>query len=260
MTRNSSRISSSTKNLYSIVITGVMLYAYVCPLGMMAGFDFTFPLGTVYAIEESQQKEVEHSANDSGSGHDGRTLDGMDTVTDLLEGKQVTREFRDSIEVLLDDVRKREEALSEREKALELVQRDITQKLNQLRDAREQLNKLTKKIDQEREEELAVAVKKYKAMDAKLAAKFFNQMDLEFVAPVLKRMDTRTGGGILDEMVNDAEQGTPAEVQVKLAKLKELGEYLVDPLLKEAMAAELVHDVSLVFNLFNHLLLPRGLL
>ncbi len=238
MTRNALRISFPAKNLYSVAVTVVVLTISSGLMGLLTRWNFPLPLGTVYAVEDTQQKEVENSANDSGSDHDGGTLDGMDTVTDLLEGKQVTREFRDSIEEMLDDVRKREEALSEREKALELVQRDITEKLNQLRDAREQLNKLTKKIDQERQEELANAVKKYKAMDAKLAARFFNQMDLEFVAPVLKRMDTRTGGGILNEMVNDAQQGTATEVQEKLAKLKELGEYLVDPLLKESLAVE----------------------
>lgn len=190
------------------------------------------PLGTLSAVSGQEQKREEDSARDAREANSGTPIQGMETLTDLLEEQRISIEFVRSIEARLEDIRRRERELDQREKALALVQQDIERKLRRLEAAREKLESLTRQVDADREEELSQAVRKYKAMSPEMAAKVFNQMELEFVAPVLKRMDTQTGGKIMDAMVEEAETGEDSAT--KLRKLKELGEYMVDPQLVES--------------------------
>lgn len=182
-------------------------------------------IGIVPAMAQDQRQDAEGSSATKGRPN-GKASEGMDSFTELIEERPVSREFLREVEARLQAVRRKEADLERREQALERVQRDIEEKLALLDKKREDLKALTKQIDAAREKELKQAVNMYRAMEAESVARVFLEMDLEFVAAVLKRLDVETAGGIYDAMVEQAQGGTDSE---KTRKLKELGEFLVNP-------------------------------
>ena len=183
--------------------------------------------GIFRAWAQGQQEGSEDTAAAKRQPASGGASGGMDSFTELIDQRKVSREFLRDLEARTADIKRREAALEEREKALERVRRDIEEKLALVEQKRNELEALTKKIDQTREKELKQAVNIYRAMEPEASAQVFLEMDLEFAAAVLRRLDVDTAGAIYNAMVELAAQtGTDSDAN---RKIKELGEFLVNP-------------------------------
>lgn len=216
MEQISTNLIGSIIRSFSFVVIGVIVVAASTgiPLGL---------IGTVCAVEPSQQKAEENSAS-VGASADNSAPQGTDSLNDLATSQPVSKEFLTALEARRKDVERRESAVKEQEQQLLLIRQDIEAKLTRLEKIRGELQELTRQVDKSRKKDLTKAVDLYTAMDAAQAARIFSQMDLETVVSVLKEMDTETAGGILDAMAK--EQGQDPG---RMARLKAIGESLVDP-------------------------------
>ena len=216
MKRIPGRRMSSNIWAFSIVIAGFIVLA--ASIAILIG-----SVGTVCAVEPSQQKAEENSAKVDAPPSRSASQ-GMDSLGDLATSQPVSKEFLTALEARRKDVEERERAVKEQEQQLLLIRQDIEAKLSRLEKIRGELEDLTRLADKSRKKDLTKAVELYTAMDAAQAARVISQMDLETVVSLLKEMDTETAGGILDAMAK--EQG---QDPTRMAKLKAIGESLVDP-------------------------------
>ncbi|MFW6286885.1 MAG: hypothetical protein ACOC29_02990, partial [Candidatus Sumerlaeota bacterium] len=92
------------------------------------------------------------------------------------------------------------------------------------------IDRRLKKAEEERQEEIADAVRRFKAMGPEAAARILLQMDLESGTTVVRQLSTLSVGGIFDAMVEEvAAAGTESEQQAKHEKMAQLWERLVNP-------------------------------
>lgn len=126
---------------------------------------------------------------------------------------------------LYKDLAKRRDELNDKEKVLNIraaqlkaAERELDQKLSELKVVREQIETLLREQDARQDERIASLVKIYEGMKAQDAARIFNSLDIDILIKVLGGMSERRLSPILAEMNEDRAR----KVTAMLAEQKRL--------------------------------------
>jgi len=128
--------------------------------------------------------------------------------TQLLEDLSARRQELDA----------REKALQNKEALLQATEKQIDDKLKEMTELKDQIQKLLGQQNEEESSKIKSLVKIYEGMKAKAAAEIFNQMDMDILVQVVSQMSERKSAPVIAAMdVTKANQLT-----TRLSEMKQL--------------------------------------
>ena len=165
-------------------------------------------------IQENHQTHIEFGAQNALAAEEQKDKETA-VLNQILESDSLTpsaplegaSSFSKSEIAILQDLAKRREALSLKDKEidkkalqLKITEEEIQKKLEQLQAYEAKLRKLMQEYSEKEKQKLTTLVKMYSSMKPKDAARIFNTLDIELSTAILKEMKPSTSSGILSQM------------------------------------------------------------
>lgn len=132
---------------------------------------------------------------------------------------------------LLDDLAKRRQMMDQREKALDTreallsaTQKQIEDKMSEMTELKDQIEKLLGQQESQETDRIKSLVKIYEGMKPKEAAAIFNQMDMSVLLQVISKMSERKSAPIIAAM----DTAKANELTVRLTEMQKLPDQIPD--------------------------------
>lgn len=151
-------------------------------------------------------KEAAPAAEHGGGGAEAADAHGKEGAVAQVEAEQsrgfspAELEILQSLETKRTELDRREQALELREKLVDLMEKRLAERVDDMTTLKEQLESLTKSLSGKEDGELNQLAQMYAAMKPSAAAVVLNRLDNAIVFDVLKRMPVKKSAKIMEAL------------------------------------------------------------
>lgn len=158
-----------------------------------------------HAKDEDGHEDTEAAAEDAGVppfpvAGEGETINWQDSSEADFEYSSIRKELYQDLVKRREEISERERSLATREALLEAAERELNQKVREMNAVRDEIKGLLAQQSEQEQERVNSLVRIYEGMKAKDAARIFNTLDMDVLIDVITRMSERKSAPILAEM------------------------------------------------------------